>query len=139
MNLLTGGLLVRVQPEETLTSTSSPFVVLGLFPAVAPRLASLIASGTESSPRSQLLNQYRAGRRGSQWCGDGAVMEDEAEPVPRRHEGPDDSCRRAARDVKARPFDRRRGRGQSGVLKSQPEGGPELIITAATGATLGTR
>ena len=47
-----------VQCGEPLTSTSSPFVVLGPAPAVASRLASLLANGTESSPGGCIATRF---------------------------------------------------------------------------------
>ena len=54
IRLLTGGLLVRVQPEEPLTRSSISLVVLGLALGFA-RLASLVVLGTSPARGANFL------------------------------------------------------------------------------------
>jgi len=53
-----------------------------------------------------------------------------------RHGRPDDSARRAARDVEARRFNRGRGQRESCRLVSQPQAVAAIIAKAAHGAAL---
>jgi hypothetical protein len=59
--------------------------------------------------------------------------------VPRLDRRQDDSARRAARDVEARWFDRRRGEGQPRRLRVATRAVADLIAKAANGVAIATR